>query len=95
MQYVLPRTIKQKNLPKLLSTNGIQLRNLLRPENNYYERLKENSKEELNKLLQNTYGSENSYGSEKINVVLDSGALILQQSNFEFCRDWLRLRPEM
>ncbi|CAD7923999.1 unnamed protein product [Amoebophrya sp. A120] len=98
LQHVLPLTIKQKNLPSLEMTNGIQLRNLLRPENDYYHWLREdNTAVEILDILQSSAVSAREAGlpEEKINVVLDPGAMVLQLSNLEFSKEWLKRRPDM
>ncbi|CAD7943082.1 unnamed protein product [Amoebophrya sp. A25] len=133
LQYVLPLTIKQKNLPSLEMTNGIQLRNLLRGENDYYHWLREdNTALEILDILeygetlehQHSAVGEGALGvaprsslgvssgpqflgdttttpvvridqAEKVNVVLDPGALVLQLSNLEFSKEWLKRRPDM
>ncbi|CAD7925579.1 unnamed protein product [Amoebophrya sp. A120] len=83
---VLPATVQQKNLPSLSSTNGHQLRRLLRPENDEYLALRdENTAAEIVQILSER---------QDISVVLDPGALVLQLSNREFCRRWLQKRPD-
>ena len=43
LQFVLPLTIKQENLVSLEQTNGIQMRSLLRPENDHYRWLRQDN----------------------------------------------------
>jgi len=92
LSVVLPWTIEQKNLPELESTNGVQLMNLLREENNFYEYLQtENTAQEI---IEKLVGVEVAK-TKQINVVLDAGALVLQMSNGEFMENWLRKRSDM
>ena len=98
-------------MAELQGTNGVQLRRLLRPENNQYialraeEKTKCNDKDTLDTELK--FASKNSteqildiLGTEriikhKVNVVLDPGALVLQKTNAEFAKSWLGKRPDM
>jgi len=111
LSLVLPETIKQHNMAELQGTNGVQLRRLLRPENNQYIALRAeektmcNDEDTLDTELK--FASKNSteqildiLGTEriiknKVNVVLDPGALVLQKTNAEFAKSWLGKRPDM
>eukprot|EP00536_Pseudo-nitzschia_multiseries_P005723 jgi/Psemu1/254758/estExt_Genewise1Plus.C_1120007 len=92
LSLLLPPTIVQENIESLQQTNGIQLRNLLREENNQYFHLvvdDDATSEIIHRTLKTT--------QEKscINVVLDAGALLLQKSNSAFVKAWLQKRPDM
>eukprot|EP00854_Cymbomonas_tetramitiformis_P005609 gene5609-6794_t len=92
-QFVLPLTIRQRNLPELWHTGGAQLRCVAMPENdNYFALDGDNSAEEL---LERITAGDFLRKYPKLNVVLDPGALILQFSNAEFARRWLERRPDM
>mmetsp|Transcript_54426 Transcript_54426/g.176044 ORF Transcript_54426/g.176044 Transcript_54426/m.176044 type:complete len:661 (-) Transcript_54426:72-2054(-) len=88
---LLPPSVQQKALEELRKTNGVVLRNLLREENDEYA------------LLDDTAGAvmlierllSRSEGEGKINVVIDPGALVLEYTNAEFAKEWLRQRPDM
>jgi hypothetical protein len=93
LSLLLPPTIIQKNLEELKMTNGLQLKNLLREENNHYGRLgNDNTANELLEKFLTTNSKENDIS---INVVLDAGALVLQMSNLSFVESWLKCRPDM
>eukprot|EP00559_Dactyliosolen_fragilissimus_P003496 CAMPEP_0184860846 /NCGR_PEP_ID=MMETSP0580-20130426/5651_1 /TAXON_ID=1118495 /ORGANISM="Dactyliosolen fragilissimus" /LENGTH=1532 /DNA_ID=CAMNT_0027358101 /DNA_START=132 /DNA_END=4730 /DNA_ORIENTATION=+ len=88
LSLLLPPTIVQENLDSLKKTNGIQLKNLLREENNDYSNLlnEDTTKELLERIL---------FKSPHINVVLDVGALVLHKSNRGFVESWLSIRKDM
>jgi hypothetical protein len=93
LSLLLPPTIIQKNLEELKMTNGLQLKNLLREENNHYKRLvNDNTANELLEKVLTKNSKENDF---IIDVVLDAGALVLQMSNRSFVESWLRCRPDM
>jgi hypothetical protein len=96
LSLLLPPTILQRNVKELEMTNGIQLRNLLRQENDHYSSLvKDNTaKEMLEKILARN-DKDRAGSSSSINVVLDPGALVLQMSNRKFVEAWLKERPDM
>jgi len=58
LQFVLPLTIEQKNLPSLEATNGVQLRSLLKPESDFYYWMKTDTAayEILDLIAPNVYG---------------------------------------
>lgn len=94
LSLLLPPTIVQANLENLKKTNGVQLKNILRKENNHYSHLvDENTTNELLKRVLATK-SDNSRISD-INVVLDAGALVLHKSNRDFVESWLHIRKDM
>ena len=162
LKHVLPATIEQRNLESLKMTTGIQLQNLLKPENDFYRHLgdglaqtaarvfNEDGAEQVDVVDENELSAERpaerllplegqedflanknsgknkasaaaASSSKKMNalhdsaaasmnsaeeilqtviedgsitVVLDPGALVLQLSNYEFCRRWLEKRPD-
>ena len=104
LSLVLPETIKQRNMTELQGTNGVQIRRLLRPENNQYIALRVEDNTECNKehlLARNSteqildiLGTTHSIKHE-VNVVLDPGALLLHLTNAEFAQAWLERRPDM
>ena len=94
LSLLLSPTIVQANLQSLKKTNGVQLKNILRKENNHYSYLvDENTTNELLKRFLATT-SDNSRISD-INVVLDAGALVLHKSNRNFIESWLHIRKDM
>ena len=91
LHIVLPQSVKQKNIEELEMTNGHQLKCLLREENNSYKSLEAIATcNQILKLL-----PKHTENSGKINVVLDAGALILEMSNEDFSKAWLRTRDDM
>ena len=93
LSLLLPPTIVQKNLEELKMTNGLQLKNLLRKENNNYTRLVDDNT--ANELLEKVLTKNSEENDIIINVVLDAGALVLQMSNRSFVESWLKCRPDM
>jgi len=94
---LLPPTIVQQNIPELEMTNGLQIKNLLRQENNYYIPLVDDNtaNEILEKVLLSTQSTICNQQDGDINVVLDAGALILQMSDRLFAKSWLDRRGDM
>lgn len=94
---LLPPTIVQQNIPELEMTNGLQIKNLLRQENNYYIPLVDDNtaNEILEKVLLSTQSTISNQQDGTINVVLDAGALILQMSDRLFAKSWLDRRGDM
>ena len=90
LSVLLPRTIRQENMPDLEKTNGIQLRSFLRQENNNYRYVEsaDDTSSEILAILKGT--SEHA----PIDVVLDAGALILNLSNEKFADAWLKSRAD-
>lgn len=93
LSLVLPPTVRQVNLSELEKTNGLQLRSILRPENNVYFALKSEKQASANFTVQLLALLEDS--ERRSNVVLDSGALVLHLNNVDFSINWLKCRPEM
>eukprot|EP00961_Rhodomonas_salina_P159674 2150568-Rhodomonas_salina.1 len=97
MACLLPMTVTQKNMPELETTNGRQIQALIRRENNEYRCLNGNldgvsvARSNTESILELLGGQ----GRGRINVVLDSGALVLELSNEEFARQWLKRREDM
>jgi hypothetical protein len=92
LSLVLPPTVKQINMEALSATNGIQLLNILRPENSAYYALDSqhlSDNHTTNMILMHLQTSE-----VKANVVLDAGALVLHLSNEKFARAWLKQRTD-
>lgn len=81
-QNVLPMPIEQNDLEELEETNEKVRQNLMREENDHYQKLPPNIKgiEILEKL-----------NEFKIPVLLDAGALMLELENAEVAREWLEL----
>jgi len=94
---LLPPTIVHQNIPELEMTNGLQIKNLLRQENNYYIPLVDDNtaNEILEKVLLSTQSTISNQQDGDINVVLDAGALILQMSDRLFAKSWLDRRGDM
>ena len=92
LHIVLPQSVRQKNIEELERTNGDQLKCLIKKENNRYIPLNStiSSSAQILEVLSNQSRQE-----ESINVVLDAGALILEMSNEQFARSWLRKRTDM
>ncbi|CAD7926811.1 unnamed protein product [Amoebophrya sp. A120] len=99
LSLVLPETVRQQNLRTLEMTNGIQLRNLLRPENNEYicpdtdaglcEESGASATAANSTLVLLAYLKRR----KDISVVLDAGGLILHyKDNEAFARAWLAER---
>jgi len=85
LENVLPLTIKSLNMKSLEETNGVQLQNLLRIENDRYHSLKsKNAAEEILKFVTDN----------QIDVVLEPGAIVLQMSNRTFAKEWLNRRKD-
>lgn len=98
LSLVLPPTVQQENLPDLAKTNGVQILNILRPENNTYYplamqglngKVKGGNPTTVDQILQLLQETES-----KTDVVLDAGALVLHMSNEEFSRAWLKQRSD-
>ncbi|CAF1080146.1 unnamed protein product [Adineta steineri] len=83
-QLLLPVHIRQYDLPELEKTDAIVVNNLLQPENKSYQYFPVNasSNEILNLIV--------SY-KERINVILDVGALFIDGTNRDIAIKWLDL----
>jgi hypothetical protein len=86
-RYLLPLSITQRDLPELLSTNAAVLRNLLRPENNFYRCAERNGNRlNVNQLLKLVVEAD-----PPIHVVLDVGAQVLELENRGVAQLWLTM----
>ncbi|CAD7943709.1 unnamed protein product [Amoebophrya sp. A25] len=89
-KHVLPGTIVQRNMEELKTTAGVQLLRFLRPENDGYHVLQQETSggSPAEQILQ--------LATEDLEVVaiLESGALNLQWTNETMCRHWLERRPD-
>jgi hypothetical protein len=83
-QLLLPAHIRQYDLPELKKTDAIVISNLLQPANGSYEPLPINvaSNEILNRITNR---------KERINVILDVGALFIDKTNQQIAVEWLTL----
>ncbi|KAK6335028.1 hypothetical protein TWF718_010470 [Orbilia javanica] len=85
-QYLLPTSIKQLSLPQQLHTNSLVLMNILQEENNSVIQLHKDGKRlHAVGMLEEIAGLQ-----PKVRVLLDVGAQILELTNFEVAREWLR-----
>ncbi|CAD7924275.1 unnamed protein product [Amoebophrya sp. A120] len=85
LKVVAPPTIEQRNLPGL-ATKGLQLLRLRQKANSRCEELA-TGKDVTAQVLQLLGGE-----FQAFDVLLDGGALILDQSSRDFCAAWLKLR---
>ena len=74
------------NLPELEHTNGIVLRNLLKPENDTYEALCADATGVI--LLEQILTADSA--GQRVNVLLDAGALVIDMSNEAIAWKWLQ-----
>ncbi|UJR11323.1 hypothetical protein I4U23_015504 [Adineta vaga] len=83
-QLLLPVSIRQYDLPKLRKTDAIVVNNLLKPENNRYQSLPmdANTMSILTEIVNYT---------SLIQVILDVGALFIDQTNREVAIKWLEM----
>ncbi|CAF3941269.1 unnamed protein product [Rotaria sp. Silwood1] len=83
-QLLLPIHIRQYDLPELQKTDAIVLNNLLQSNNEYYQSLPISaSSVEILKLIINN--------KSMINVILDVGALFIDETNLQIATEWLNL----
>ncbi|QRW06903.1 kinase-like protein [Ceratobasidium sp. AG-Ba] len=91
-RYLLPTSITQSDPVKQSSTNALVLTYLLQPENNHYLCIRGASGETcsatefMDMLVKQT---------PEIRVLLDVGAQMLELTNDELVRYWLKLRPDI
>ncbi|CAH0002510.1 unnamed protein product [Clonostachys byssicola] len=88
-QHVLPLTVKQLDLPGQKHTNALVLDNLLRPENSVTLLSTQNSHSAVwsaMQLLELTVKM-----NPEIRVILDVGAQIIDLSNIDVAKAWLKL----
>ena len=83
-QLLLPVQICQQDLPELQKTDAIVVNNLLQPENEQYRSIPINAN--VDEILRGMMDYE-----QKINVILDVGALFLDGTNEEIAMKWLNL----
>ncbi|KAM3543277.1 hypothetical protein ARSEF1564_003807 [Beauveria bassiana] len=89
-RHILPLDVKQLDLQEQLHTNSLVLENLLRPENKVHL-LKSSTKSEgtdTELLLEFAAGKEN-----RVQVILDVGAQVLELTNIQVAKRWLELLP--
>lgn len=86
-RYLLPLDIKQLDLPEQKHTNALVLDHLLRPENTTAVM----SADMKGTALDSTYLlSMVANMSSRVRVILDVGAQIVDRTNLEFCKEWLK-----
>ncbi|EKJ69179.1 hypothetical protein FPSE_10644 [Fusarium pseudograminearum CS3096] len=86
-RYVLPLDMKQLDLPEQKHTNALVLNNLLRPENTITVMSVDMTGTALNSRYLLTMATKM---SSNIRVILDVGAQIVDLTNLEFCKEWLK-----
>ncbi|KAI8648864.1 hypothetical protein NCS56_01502400 [Fusarium sp. Ph1] len=84
---VLPLDMKQLDLPEQKHTNALVLNHLLRPENTIAVTSADMKGTALDStcLLSMVAGM-----SSRIRVILDVGAQVVDRTNLEFCKEWLK-----
>ncbi|QRV77956.1 kinase-like protein [Ceratobasidium sp. AG-Ba] len=91
-RYLLPASIRQSDPLKQSSTNALVLTYLLRPENNHYLCTRGNGGETYTATrFMDTLVKQ----SPEIRVLLDVGAQMLEFTNEELVKYWLKLRPDI
>ncbi|KAK6354034.1 hypothetical protein TWF730_008454 [Orbilia blumenaviensis] len=86
-RYLLPTSIQQLDLPQQLHTNSLVLMNILKEENNTVIKAHKNGQRlNASEMLQSIVDMK-----EKVRVLLDVGAQILELTNREVAQEWLRL----
>ena len=88
-RYLLPLSIRQRDLPELISTNAAVLRNLLQADSEnksraYFYANKDGNRLDVNGLLRLVVKE-----NPRIHVILDVGAQVLEQENREVAKNWL------
>ncbi|PNP55340.1 hypothetical protein THARTR1_04482 [Trichoderma harzianum] len=85
-KYLMPMNIEQEDLPGLLQTNAEVLSYLLQPRNRKYSVLVDRNLRRLSEhdMLKTIHG-------QKIKILIDSGAYILETGNRELARLWLQV----
>ncbi|CAF3205351.1 unnamed protein product [Rotaria sp. Silwood2] len=83
-QLLLPVHIRQHDLPELKKTDAIVISNLLQPDNAKYQFLTIDATSES--ILKEIIKCE-----EPVNVILDVGALFIDESNRDIALQWLKL----
>jgi len=98
-RHQLPMTIKQNDLPSFHHTNAEVLSYLLETRNQRYVRMVDKSQRRLSengllcKLL-NPHDKEEPKLSDRIRVLIDAGAQILEHGNKDLAQLWLRIDHE-
>lgn len=85
----LPLSISQQDLPSLVHTSAEVLSYFLQPRNRGYEVLRDINGRRLPET-----GMLRKLNQSKIRVLIDTGATILEMSNFEVARTWLDIDTE-
>ncbi|KAM0416006.1 hypothetical protein ACHAPT_013033 [Fusarium lateritium] len=90
-RYVLPLDMKQLDLPEQKHTNALVLEHLLRPENGIALMPQEMKaatfdSQSLLQMVENM--------SDKTRVILDVGAQVIDLTNLELAREWLKCRSD-
>ncbi|RTE68362.1 hypothetical protein BHE90_017259, partial [Fusarium euwallaceae] len=86
-RYVLPLDIKQLDLPEQKHTNALVLNHILRPENTTAVM----SADMKGTALDSTYLlSMVANMSSRVRVILDVGAQVVDRTNLEFSKEWLK-----
>ncbi|KAI1637344.1 hypothetical protein F4809DRAFT_649926 [Biscogniauxia mediterranea] len=83
---LLPLTVKQDDLPSLASTNAEVLTYLLQPRSRRYEVIIDNNQRRLTET-----GFLGLLKRHNIRVLIDAGACILEMSNLELAKQWLKM----
>uniref|UniRef100_A0A0G4FJ51 ubiquitinyl hydrolase 1 n=1 Tax=Chromera velia CCMP2878 TaxID=1169474 RepID=A0A0G4FJ51_9ALVE len=86
-QALLPPPMRQRDLPRLVGTNGEMMARLLTGASGGYRSLESSSATGAEIL------SSVSSWLPHVNVLLDGGALVVDLDNRETAQEWLRLRP--
>jgi hypothetical protein len=90
--YLLPTSITQDDPVGQQSTNALVLTYLLRPENDFYQKL--TSPDGKNQLRIRDFLNILVQERPKVHVLLDVGAQMLELKNRELASLWLQLKPE-
>ena len=86
---LLPLNIKQNDLPTLSHTNAEVLLHLLQPRNRRYVRASDRFGKRLNEV-----SFLRMLAADKIRMLLDAGAQILELDNVSLAREWLLVDPQ-
>ncbi|KAF2133722.1 hypothetical protein P153DRAFT_330168 [Dothidotthia symphoricarpi CBS 119687] len=97
-RHQLPMTIKQNDLPQLAHTNAEVLAYLLEERNRHYvymvdSRRKRLTEDGLLRKLQNPLGLAQN-PSNRIRILLDAGAQVLEMDNCSLAKAWLKIDHE-
>ncbi|KAF4990601.1 hypothetical protein FGRMN_8360 [Fusarium graminum] len=86
---ILPRTIRQDDLPTLIQTNAEVLVHLLEPRNQKCFRAVDRQGQHLNEI-----GILELLKSKGIKILIDAGAQVLEMGNQQLAEAWLNIYPE-